>query len=226
MKRNLIVLFTLIFIIPTSLHSQPDAGMGVQVSGGVAFPRKPVLFFDYWKIGFNGGLAFDIPVTRRISVLPSVDVTYFTFDSFGFRERSAYRGRSDIIVNGGASMMASGTFNVKFVPFLFRETLTPYFIAGAGYVYYTQGDIFVDWPEVQPGEGEEVIIIIHTDSVHAGTAESSLVTVFGAGIDVPSSRSPKLFAEGQYGIAFTRERYTHYLLIKLGLRFSVSSIFY
>ncbi len=200
--------------------------MNVRISGGVSFPRKPPLFFDYWRIGFNGSLGFEIPVTRRLAVLPSVDITNFTFDRFGFRERSIYRGRSDIAVNGSQSLMVSGTLNIKFYPFLIENTLTPYLIAGAGYVYFSKGDIFVDWPEIQPGEGEEVIITIHRDSVHVGTTENSLLTVFGAGIDVPSNRSPKLFAEGYYGVALTRERYTHYLLFKLGLRFNLASVFY
>lgn len=226
MKRKIITVFSIFFIMSASLYSQPTPGMDVRISGGVSFPRKPALFFDYWKIGFNGGLSFDIPVTRRISVLPSVDVTNFTFDSFAFRERSIYRGRTDIIVNGTAAMMVSGTLGAKFYPFLFGDSVTPYLLAGAGYVYFAQGDISVNWPEVQPGEGEEVIITIHTDSVHVGTTENSLAAFFGGGIDVPSSRSPRLFAEGYYGIALTRENYTHYLLLKVGLRFNLSSVFY
>lgn len=209
------VMGILLLSICVPVAAQNDSSIDINLKGGVVFPNSPDIFHNYWRVGFNGEIGPSVTLFPSLRIVASVGVNMFMFDSFGFRQHSIYRGRSDVVVQGRMTHLYSGTVGIQFIPVQLSKLPQPYIYIGGGYSNYIQGEILI---EEMVFTDDDVFIV--EERIEEVNINAPLMRA-GIGVDIPVSRSPVLFFEGRYNISLTEDASTNFISLNLGLRFQL-----
>ncbi|MCX6142511.1 MAG: outer membrane beta-barrel protein [Ignavibacteriales bacterium] len=217
-----------ILTISTAAWSQSVHGMDCYVGGGISFLSGPQILRDENKMGFNasGGIGFDI--LPSVSLIVGVDYTAFPKNESQARQEVFQQMPAHDRIGSGISIGEGGTLsvltiagNLKLFLGLRDGQVTPYIVAGAGFLSTSIPDVQASYLY---SEQTAVVVSTYNPIVLPRTqfnATSALVASVGAGVDIPLGKTNSMFVEGRYAIGFTSFDNTTYIPIKLGMRFGI-----
>jgi hypothetical protein len=226
---NKFFVMLIVFMIPVSAYSQVSKDLTFFVSGGVSVPVSSNDFaksyqvdtagnsfalnystngmkFEFnktWTSGFNISCGAAYAMSPQLSVL--LDVNYNSFHLDKSKILSILHLTADKYVDDADLITVSLNGNVKYQPFQFGPSFSPYLVAGVGIMSITADNIYV------------LADIYHNLTYHFSPS-TVLNTTFGAGIDLLGGESSSLFVEVKGDIAFTQHDSFYYLPIKIGFR--------
>lgn len=171
---------------------QTERRVSMFAGGGIAVPSAPDTFRDGWKEGFEVVFGVGFPLASKLTLQGTVAHDRFSIDKDLFLFDWA---------GGEAEVLSfSGELRFRFVD---SERLSPYLVGGGGVARVSTKDLTLPLPPPD----------LFTDSGYFdprfygpevdGFAETTAMTTFGGGVDVPFTGSTQFFAEARYRIAFT-----------------------
>ena len=150
------VMAALFFLLPAISNAQFDSLKFIRISGGMADPRGPISFYDYWKIGFHAEGEAVFKVSEQHDLILAAEYNFFPFDEDRFFQKIKMDNRG-VSVDGATSSLIVITGNINYGYFGKGDESTtksrPYVSMGAGGIISLTSESKVNYP-LAPKTGE------------------------------------------------------------------------
>lgn len=207
MYRIVLAICIIIVVAPYSFAQDGSVPITFYANSGLSIPAAPSLFYNYWKMGFNGGGGIGYAITPNLTIRGYVDYNNFAFDAEGFLEHEGYTDLGVTVVGGSISILVvSANLKAAFIPG--DVAVSPYFTGGGGYFNISASDV-----TATNAFGQTLTASFES--------ESAFSAFFGIGFDIPINEQLAAFVEGKYAIGLTEGENTQYFPINVGVSYSL-----
>jgi hypothetical protein len=231
-KNTIMRLMTFVLLATLTISSaalgQSERGIDCYLGGGISFLSGPQILKDENKMGFNANGAIGVGILPSVSLIVGVDYTAFPKDETRARQEAVQQIPAIERIGSGVSIGNGGTLSILTIGGSLKLRLgpsdgqvAPYVVVGAGFLSTSVPDVDASYLY---SEQTAVVVSTYNPLVLRRTqfnVNSALVASFGAGIDVPLSKTNSMFIEGRYALGFTTYGNTTYVPVRLGLRFAL-----
>ncbi len=176
------------------------------VDFGMAGSLAPESFDDTWGAGTTVG--FEIGYKASARIIPGIFVDFNKFNLLDEKvlKEAGLEGTGIGLMGGDAKITAFG-FNARFYVSPRTNEARPYFMIGIGLVKITGSDVYATY------RGNNLKI-----AEWVGDETANMLS-FGIGLDIYLSKAISLFADFKYSIAYTDNKNTKFLPVRIGLAF-------
>jgi len=183
-----------------TVFSQEPGKVKLLANAGFSFPFQLAGEFyeaKFWKTGYNWGVGMGYTLSSNLSCVGYFDYSNFAFNDIEFK---------DVDFDGGSAQLISISGNLRGALFPTPSFVSPYLIAGIGYLNFSLKDITVttSWER---------------GSSRVEYSESAFLILLGTGFDVRISQRLDLFLEGKYNTGYTSITNVKYFQLKTGFNF-------
>ena len=214
LKSLLVMLFAgLLFSAPAYANDMNK--WELLLDGGFSAPGN--VLSDNVRDGFGTNLGAGIVrnLSRTLSVIGAFD--YSNFHGRDIPMRNLYPNMNLGTIRKDTAHLFAVSTSAKVKLFSISNRISPYFVNGIGCLRYaTQKELL---PYYQTAE--QTNVVLPDNKSVTKSAETVFMMIWGTGVDIRFKQSIHLFVEGNFALGFTGGSNTHYIPLKMGVRFSL-----
>ena len=217
--------FTCLLTVLMTGNAQENSGFEVSVSSGYVIPSSPMSFANYWKMQYGGALGAGIALTPSITIGGAFEYYQFTLDNNGINKGFDTKYMRDIWVFNDVALKPSANTStvmtlaaqMRIAPPELSGSLSPYFLTGAGVMFFSLSEISLPVKSTILVGGSTVAMSAQQRII--GGDETIPFAQFGLGMNYRLTESFNVFIEARYTRGLNKGLGTTYLPLTAGIKY-------